>query len=260
MSPTSIQARLSDVCEIFFQILPIVRYSGQACWSPEKLVKWVLSDAHMTGTIVALMVTWSGISHRRSPVCISLYIWWLSESARCTGSKSRCISNGRSATSYQIHLKISLQYNISKIGEWSWIQQSLLSLKSSSEMSFCVASADWNDSIWKFSSPAQRCWLIHIFDCWLNDWACWKLCADWNGCHGFHCSEYYWCLLYNPVALPYAFPAAFSTPTTSLWTLVSIGSGVLVRSGFWWSIVSLSGVSSGGCAPHTSSMGTFLVD
>jgi hypothetical protein len=66
------------------------------------------------------------------------------------------------------------------------------------------------------------------------------------------------CLLYNPVVLPYAFPTAFSTPTTYLWALTFVGSGVLVRSGFWGSIVSSSGVSSGGGAPGTLSMGRWM--
>jgi len=92
-----------------------------------------------------------------------------------------------------------------------------------------------------------------------NDWAWWTLYADWNGCHGFHCSEYLQCLLYNPFALPYAFPPAFSTPTSCLGAFVFVGSGVHVRSGFWGSIVSLLGVSSAGGAPGTLSMGRSLV-
>jgi len=124
----------------------------------------------------------------------------------------------------------------------------------------CRASADWNDSILKLSSPCLRCWSIHVFIWWLYDWACWKLCADWNGCHGFHCSEYLRCLLYNPVALPYAFPPLFSTPTTCLWACVIVGLGVHVRSGCCGSIVSLPGVSSGGGAPGTSFQGRSLFD
>ena len=62
-------------------------------------------------------------------------------------------------------------------------------------------------------------------------------------------------MLYNPVALPYAFPPAFSTPTTCLCALVFVGSGVQVRSGFWGSIVSSSRVCSGGGALGTLSMG-----
>ena len=72
------------------------------------------------------------------------------------------------------------------------------------------------DSILIFSSPCLQCWSIHISMCWLNDWADWKSCAEWNGCHGFHCSEYLQCLLYNPVALPYAFPPTLFTPTICL--------------------------------------------
>jgi len=127
-----------------------------------------------------------------------------------------------------------------------------------SERSFRRASADWNDSILKFSSPRRRCWSIHVIVYWLNDWACWKSCAEWKQCYGFHCSEYLRCLLYNSVALPYALPPAFSTPTTCLWALVFVRSGVQVRSGFWGSIGSLSGVSSGGGAPGTLSMGRWI--
>jgi len=142
--------------------------------------------------------------------------------------------------------------------EWSSIQLSLPSPKSSLERSFRRASADWNHAVLELSSPCLRCWCIHIFVSWLHDWPGWKLCADWTGCHGFHCSEYLWCLLYNPVALPYAFPPTFSNPTTCLWPLVFVGSKVQVRSGSWGSIVSLSGVSSGGAAPGTLSMGGWI--
>jgi len=141
---------------------------------------------------------------------------------------------------------------------WSLIQQSLPRPKSCLVNSFRRASADGNDSMLKLSSPCLRCRSIHVFVCWLNDWAYWKLCADWKWCHGFHCSEYLWCLLSNPVALPYALPPAFSTPTTGLWALIFVGSRIKVRSGFWWSIVSLSGVSSGGGAPRTLSMGRWF--
>jgi len=51
--------------------------------------------------------------------------------------------------------------------------------KSSLEKSFRRASADWNDSVLMLSSPRLRCWSIHVFVCWLNDWAWWKSCADW---------------------------------------------------------------------------------
>ena len=142
--------------------------------------------------------------------------------------------------------------------EWSSIQQSLPSPKSSVERSSCRASVDWNDSILKLTSPRLRCWSIYVFVCWLKHWTCWKSFADWTGCHGFHCSEYLQCLLYNPVALPYAFPPMFSTPTTCLWALVFVGSEVQVRSGFWGSIVSSSGESSGGGTPGTLSMGRWI--
>jgi len=142
--------------------------------------------------------------------------------------------------------------------KWLSIQRLLPSAKSSIERSFCRASTYSNDSILKLSRPHLRCWSIHVFVCWLNDWTCWMSCADWKGCHGFRCSEYLQCLLYNPVALPYAFPPAFSTPTTCLWALVFVGSGVRVRSGFWGSIVSLSGVFSGGGAWVTLPMGRWI--
>jgi len=233
ISPTRIQAHFLGVRWISFLILPIMRYGGQAWWSPKKLVKWVLSDAQMPATIITPAGSWSCVSHHQSPVFISLYFLRLSESARSTGSKSRCAWNRRWAKWNCIHLTISLQYSVPKMCEWSSIQLSLPSLISSLERSFGRASADWNDSMLKLSSPRLRCWSIQVFVCWLNDRACWKSCADWKGCHGFHCSEYVRCLLYNLVALPYAVPPALSTPTTCLWALVFVGSGVQGRSGFW---------------------------
>jgi hypothetical protein len=65
--------------------------------------------------------------------------------------------------------------------------------------------------------------------------------------------------MYNPVALPYAYPPAFFTPTTWLSALVCVESGVHIRSGFWGSIVSLLVVSSGGGAPGTMVIGRLLV-
>jgi len=142
--------------------------------------------------------------------------------------------------------------------EWSSMHLSLRRPKLSLERSFRRTSADWNDLLLNLSSPCIRCWSIHVFVCWLNDWACWKSCTDWKRCHEFHYSEYLQCLLYNPVALPYAFPPAFSTRTSTLWTLVFVGSRVQVRSGFCGSIVSSSGVSSCGDAPGTLSMGRWV--
>jgi len=52
ISPTRMQVRFLGVQRISFPILLIVIYSSQPCWSPEKLVKWVLSDVQMTGTMV----------------------------------------------------------------------------------------------------------------------------------------------------------------------------------------------------------------
>jgi len=60
-----------------------------------KLVNWVLSDAHMTGTIDAPAGSWSCISNHQSPVFVPLYIWPLSESARHTSSTLECTSNGK---------------------------------------------------------------------------------------------------------------------------------------------------------------------
>jgi len=212
----------------------------------------------MTGTIVAPAGSWSCVSHQQSPVFILLYIRQLSDSARCTGSKSRCTCNGWWAKRNCIHSKISLLYNVPKMCKWSSIQLWLPGPKLSVERSFHRASADWNDSMVKLSSPSVRCWSIHVFVCWLTDRACWKLWAEWKGCHGFHFSEYLRCLLHNPVALPSAFLHAFSTPSTSLWVLVFVRSGVQVRSGFCGSIVSSSGVSSGGGATGTLSMGRWI--
>jgi len=142
--------------------------------------------------------------------------------------------------------------------EWSSIHQSLPSPKSSLERSFRRAYADWYDWILKLSSARLRCWFIHVFVCCLHDWACSKSCADWKGCPAFHCSEYLWCLLYNPVTLPYAVPPTFSTSTICLWALIFVESGVQARSGFWGSIISSSGAFSGGRAPGTVCMGRWI--
>ena len=165
ISPTRIEGSFLDVWPISFPILPIVRYSGQEWSSPELLVKWVLSDGHMTGTIVALVGNWSCVSHHQSPVFILLYIGRPSESARRTGSNSRCAYKARCARRNWIHLNISLWYNVPKICESSSIRLSLPTPKWSSERSFLRASADWNDSILKLSSPRLRCWYIHNFFC-----------------------------------------------------------------------------------------------
>jgi len=57
-SPTRIQLCIIGVQWISFQILPILRFIGQAYLSPEKLVKWVLLDAQSTCTIVAPPAMW----------------------------------------------------------------------------------------------------------------------------------------------------------------------------------------------------------
>jgi len=91
-----------------FWILPIMRYSSQACWSAEWLVKWVLSDSQMTGTMVAPAGSHSCISHNQSPVFIVLYIPQLPESGRRAGSNLRCPTIGRCGPRIWIHLKLSL--------------------------------------------------------------------------------------------------------------------------------------------------------
>jgi len=134
------------------------------------------------------------------------------------------------------------------------------SSKSSSERSVGKASADRKDVILKLSCPHLRSWSIHVFICQLNDWACWKLCVNRTRCHGLHCSERFRCLLYNPVALPYVFPPAFSAPTTCLWAFAFVGSVVQVRPGCWESIDFSWGASSSGGAPRRLSMSRSLID
>jgi len=162
-----------------------------------------------------------------------LYIRWLSESLLCPSSKSRCTWNGRGAKRNCMWLKISLYYNVPNICEESWIQLSYPSPKSCFQRSFCRASADWTDSMLKVSSPLLRCRPMYVFGCFLNEWAYSTWSADWNGCNGFHWSECFCCMLYNPVALPYASPPTFATTTTGLWACVFIQSEVHVRSGLW---------------------------
>ena len=145
------------------------------------------------------------------------------------------------------------------MGQSSSIQLSWPSPKSSSQRSCRRESADWNDWILKLSSPRWRSWSMQVFVCWLDDWACLKSCADWNGWHGLHRSEYFRCLLSNPVASPYALPTAFSSATTCLWAFVFAGSGVQVRSGCWGSIGSSLGFSDGG-ALSTLSMSRSWID
>jgi len=59
------------VRRISFRIVPIVKYSSQESWSPEKLIKWFLSNAQMTGTIVTPIGSWSCVSDYQSPMFIS---------------------------------------------------------------------------------------------------------------------------------------------------------------------------------------------
>jgi hypothetical protein len=74
ISATTIHALVLGICWICFRMLPIVRYSGHACWLPGTLDNWVLSDAQLTGTIVAPAGSWCCQSHHQSPVFISRYI------------------------------------------------------------------------------------------------------------------------------------------------------------------------------------------
>jgi len=123
-----------------------------------------------------------------------------------------------------------------------------------------MASADCKDSISKLSSPRLRCWSIHVSFGSINDSVYWTSCLDRHGFHGFHCSEYFRCLLYNPVALPNTFPPSFSTPTTCLWGFVFVGSGVQVKSGCWGSIGASLVVSSDGGAPGTFCISRSFID
>jgi len=201
-----------------------------ACWLPENLVNWVLSNAQMTGTTVVLAGTWSCIFHYQSTMLNSLTIGRPSELVRFTGPKLRCASHGRCTKWNWIQLKISLKYNCLKICESSSIMKSMHGPISNSERRVSRASEDWNFMILKVSSPRLSCWWIEDFIHWVNQSVCWKSCVDHNWYLAFDSSEYFhsW---YNPVALPYTSPVAFSTPTSSLWALVWIESVVQVRSG-----------------------------
>jgi len=169
------------------QLLPIVRYSSQAC-SPEKLLRWVLSDTPRTGTMVSPARLWPCVSHDAMRMPIWLYIGWLTEVARRTISILSCDWTERYAMRNWIHLKISQYYNVLKIWMWSSIQLSSPSPKLCSERCLCMAYAHWKDLIFVLSCPHLRWWSIHVFFCWLNSSACSKSCADHTGCHGFHCS------------------------------------------------------------------------
>jgi len=159
-----------------------------------------------------------------------------------------------------IHLIIPLLYSVPKIGERSSNILSSLSPKLSFERTLYSASADWNYLILKLSSSYLRCCSIYVSICVLNNWACQMFCTGWNGCHRFQYSVYLQCVLYNPVGLPYIVHPAFSTPTTWLWAIVSIVSGVHVRSCICASTDTLSRVSSGGAAPPTLLTGRWVVD
>jgi len=110
------------------------------------------------------------------------------------------------------------------------------------------------------SSPQLRCLLMHIGVCEISNCAFWILHADWNGCHGFHCSEFFRGLLHNPVASPCTFPPSLSIPPISQSVFVLVGSGVQARSDCWKSIGPWSEVSSGRGAPGKLYICTSLVN
>jgi hypothetical protein len=83
ISRSRIVARCLDVQQISYQILPIVRFSSQVCWLPEKLVQVVSLDAQMTGTIFALTGSTFWGFHHQLAVFILQHILRHSESARC---------------------------------------------------------------------------------------------------------------------------------------------------------------------------------
>jgi len=99
IGPQTVQVHFVGVRHISFQIWYISKYTRQAGWSHYILVKWDLSDAPRTGMIISLAGNKSLKSHYKFLGFVSLYISHLSESVRCTGSKSRCYWNGGCANS-----------------------------------------------------------------------------------------------------------------------------------------------------------------
>jgi len=210
------QPWISGVRQISLTMFRIVRYSSQAWWSPNTLVKWVLLNAQMTGPIFAPAGRESCVSHHQSPVFISQLIWWLSMMARCSASTSRCASNKTYATRKCIYLTITLWYTVPRILEWCSIPSSSPSPKLTSERNICRVSGNWNVWIMKLTSPWLKNWSLNVFVCGLIDRVCWNSCAERPGCHGFCCFQYVQILWYNPVTLWFGFPPAFSTATTHL--------------------------------------------
>jgi hypothetical protein len=104
INPTRIQKRFLGQPRISLWIISTVRYSTQECWSPEKLVRWVILDVHITGTIVAPAGSRSCVCHHQSPVFISAYFRRHSETARRTGTTFRCTWIGWCAKRNWIHL------------------------------------------------------------------------------------------------------------------------------------------------------------
>jgi len=109
--------RFLAVLRISFRMLPVVTFYGQACWSLQQLVLWILYVAHMTGAIVAPAGSWSHVSHHQSCVCTALDIRWVSESAWRKCSTLMCAWNGRCANTHNVHLKISLLDNVRMVCE-----------------------------------------------------------------------------------------------------------------------------------------------
>jgi len=106
--PNQDTGELSSSTADIFPIVPIVRYSGQAGRSPERLVKWVWTHALMMVTIVAPAGSWSCIFQHQLPVFKSLYILRLSKSACRTSSTSWFLWNGRCTHRNCTQLTISL--------------------------------------------------------------------------------------------------------------------------------------------------------
>jgi len=85
-------------------------------------------------------------------------------------------------------------------------------------------------------SVGFSCWSIRVFICRLKDYIYWKSSVNWYGCHGIYCSEYLQCLLYNPVALPDAFPLPYPLWLPPSEPLTPLDEGYIldqVYSGLW---------------------------
>jgi len=93
-------------------IISYITYpSCQACRLLQILVKWVISDAQITGTIVTSTATWSYIWQHSLHMLMSQNVHCLLESVKCTSLKLRCPSNAQQVKRNGIHLNMSLWYN-----------------------------------------------------------------------------------------------------------------------------------------------------